>query len=72
MCRVKMLNEDYTKKCEGRINVKGYEENDLEKVLILGGTIDELTKRFGEEKVSDDNKLSKVEEDMLLLKQIDI
>ena len=30
MCGVKMLKEDCTKNCEGRINVKGYDENDLE------------------------------------------
>ena len=69
MCGVKMLKEDCTKnaklsnildctkKCEGRINVKGYDKNDLEKVFTLSVTIDVLIKYFGEEKLSDDKKL---------------
>ena len=35
MCSVKMLKKDCRKKCEGRINVKGYGVNDLEKVWVL-------------------------------------
>ena len=72
MCRVKVLKEDCTKKCEGRNNVKGHVKNDLEKLLILGVTIDVLIKHFGKEKLSDEKKLSKVEEFMLLLKVINI
>ena len=41
-------------------------------ILTLGVTIDVFFKRFGEEKLSHDKKLSKIEEDMLLLKEIDI
>ena len=52
--------------------MKGYYKNDSEKVLTLGITIDVLIKDFGEGKLSDDKKLSKMEEDMLLLNEIDI
>ena len=52
--------------------MKGYYKNDSEKVLTPGITIDVLIKDFGEGKLSDDKKLSKMEEDMLLLNEIDI
>ena len=60
------------KTCEGRIYLKEYHKNDLEKVLTLGVTIDVLMKHFGEEKLSHDKKPSKIEENILLLKEIDI
>ena len=41
-------------------------------MLALGVAIDVLIKQFGAEKFSDDKKLSKIEEDLLLLKEIDI
>ena len=41
-------------------------------MLALGVAIDVLIKHFGAEKFSDDKKLSKIEEDLLLLKEIDI
>ena len=44
----------------------------IKMILTLGVTIDVFFKRFGEEKLSHDKKLSKIEEDMLLLKEIDI
>lgn len=74
MCGVKMLKEDCTKKGEEKISVEGYDENDLGKVLTQGVTIDVLIKHFSEEKLSDDlvRQLSKIEEDMLFLKEIDI
>ena len=56
MWSVKMLKEDSIKKCEGRVNVKRFDENDLEKVLTLGVTIDVLIKHFGEENISDEKK----------------
>lgn len=71
MCGVKILKEDCTKKSEERISVKGYDENNLGKVLTQGVTIDVLIKHFSEEKLSDHKKLSKIEEDMLFLKEID-
>ena len=52
--------------------MKGYYKNDSEKVLTLGITIGVLIKDFSEGKLSDDKKLSKMEEDMLLLNEIDI
>lgn len=52
--------------------MKGYYKTDSEKVLTLGITIDVLIKDFGEGKLSDDKKLSKMDEDMLLLNEIDI
>ena len=64
-----MLKEDFTKKCEKRINVKGCDENDLETLLTLGVTIDMLMKHFNAEKLTDEKKLSKIEEDMLLPKK---
>lgn len=72
MCDVEILKRDCTRKWEGSINMKGYYKNDSEKVLTLGITIDVLIKDFGEGKLSDDKKLSKMEEDMLLLNEIDI
>lgn len=72
MCDVKMLKKDCTRKWEGRINMKGYYKNDSEKVLTLGITIGVLIKDFSEGKLSDDKKLSKMEEDMLLLNEIDV
>ena len=44
----------------------------IQKVLTLGVSIDVLIKHFAEEKLSDDKKLSKIEEDMLLLKEVNI
>ena len=41
-------------------------------MLALGVAMDVLIKHFGAEKFSDDKKLSKIEEDLLLLKEIDI
>ena len=41
-------------------------------MLDLGVAMDVLIKHFGAEKFSDDKKLSKIEEDLLLLKEIDI
>ena len=41
-------------------------------MLALGVATDVLIKHFGAEKFSDDKKLSKIEEDLLLLKEIDI
>ena len=41
-------------------------------MLALGVAIDVLIKHFGAEKFSDDKKFSKIEEDLLLLKEIDI
>ena len=38
----------------------------------MGVSIDVLIKRFAEEKLLDDKKLSKIEEDMLLLKEVNI
>lgn len=52
--------------------MKGYYKNDSEKVLTLGITIGVLIKDFSEGKLSDDKKLSKMEEDMLLLNEIDV
>lgn len=72
VCDVKMLKKDCTRKWEGSINMKGYYKTDSEKVLTLGITIDVLIKDFGEGKLSDDKKLSKMDEDMLLLNEIDI
>ena len=72
MCGVKLLKEDLTKKFEVWINVKGYDKNSLEKVLTLVVTIDVLIKNFGEEKLSDDKKLSKIEADIFLLREIKI
>lgn len=72
MCCVKLLKEDLTKKFEVWINVKGYDKNSLEKVLTLVVTIDVLIKNFGEEKLSDDKKLSKIEADIFLLREINI
>ena len=72
MCGVKLLKEDLTKKFEVWINVKGYDKNSLEKVLTLVVTIDVLIKNFGEEKLSADKKLSKIEADIFLLREIKI
>lgn len=44
----------------------------IQKVLTVGVSIDVLIKRFAEEKLLDDKKLSKIEEDMLLLKEVNI
>ena len=52
--------------------MKGYYKNESEKVLTLGITIGVLIKDFSEGKLSDDKKLSKMEEDMLLLNEIDV
>ena len=38
----------------------------------MGVSIDVLIKCFAEEKLLDDKKLSKIEEDMLLLKEVNI
>ena len=40
--------------------------------MTVGVSIDVLIKRFAEEKLLDDKKLSKIEEDMLLLKEVNI
>ena len=51
--------------------MKGYDKNYFEKVLkvlAVSVTIDVLIKHFGVEKLSDDKKLSKMEEDILSLK----
>ena len=72
MCGAKLLKEDLTKKFEVWINVKGYDKNSLEKVLTLVVTIDVLIKNFGEEQLSDDKKLSKIEADVFLLREIKI
>ena len=48
--------------------MKGYDKNYFEKVLkvlAVSFTIDVLIKHFGVEKLSDDKKLSKMEEDIL-------
>ena len=41
-------------------------------MLTLVVTIDVLIKNFGEEKLSDDKKLSKIEADIFLLREINI
>ena len=40
--------------------------------MTVGVSIDVLIKRFAEEKLLDDKKLSKIEEDTLLLKEVNI
>ena len=40
--------------------------------MTVGVSIDVLIKHFAEEKLLDDKKLSKIEEDMLLLKEVNI
>ena len=40
--------------------------------MTVGVSIDVLIKRFAEEKLLDDKKLSKIEEVMLLLKEVNI
>ena len=72
LCNAKMLKEDCLKKCEGRLNVKGYDENDLRRNMILSVTIDVLIKLFGEEWLSDEKKIESIGEQMLLFKNIDI
>ena len=49
-----------------------YDKKNLQKVLILSVTIDVLIKHVGEKMLWFDKKLSKIKEDKLLLKEIDI
>ena len=49
-----------------------YDKKILQKVLILSVTIDVLIKHVGEKMLWFDKKLSKIKEDKLLLKEIDI
>lgn len=73
ICGAKMLKEDCVKKCEGKVNVKGFDENELEKKITLGINIDVLINLFGEGNISeDDEKLQKIGEHLLLLRDIDI